>query len=86
MSFNLVTVLYGHIFNKHRIEAQRLLEDVYMRPKVNSNRFKIYFGVKFHFRIRQLHCQRSHDFRQSQTHFGAMTEVKLQTTMCFPCK
>ena len=49
------------------------------------------FQVKFHFGGRYLHYQRSHDFRQSETHFGAnftsvnLTEVKFQTAVSFPC-
>ena len=51
-----------------------------------------YFGVKFHFGVRQLHYQRSHDFKQGETHFGAnftsvnLTEKKCQTAMSFSCK
>ena len=63
-----------------------------MRPKVNSNRFEIDFGVKFHFGVRSLHYQCSYDFGRSETHFGKnftsvkLTEVKFQTAVSFPCK
>ena len=63
-----------------------------MRPEVNSNRFEIYFGVKSHFGVRELHYQRSHDVGRSETYFGAnftsvkLTELKLQTALSFSCK
>ena len=46
-----------------------------------------HFGIKFHFVLRELHYQHSHDFRRSQTHFGAkLTEIKFQTAVSCPCK
>ena len=68
------------------------LEQVYMRPEVNSNRFEISLGVKFHFGVRQPHYQCSHEFRQSETLIGGnftsvnLTKVKFQITVSFPCK
>ena len=42
-----------------------------MRLGVNSTGLRLHFGVKFHFDVRQLHYQRSHEFGRSETHFGA---------------
>ena len=72
--------------------SKHLSEHIYMRPKRNSNLFEISLRDKFHFGVRQLHYQRTHDFGWSETHFGAnftsvkLTEVKLQTAVSFPCK
>ena len=73
-----------------------MLEHVYMRPEVNSNRFQISLRVKVSLRVkisqRLLHYQRSHDLGRRETPFGAnftsvkLTEVKLQTEVSFPCK
>ena len=47
-------------------------------PKWTQTSLRFHFGVKFHFGVRQLHYQRSHDFRRSETLFGAnFTSVKL---------
>ena len=63
-----------------------------MRPEVNSHRFEISLRGKIHFGVRQLHYQRLHDFRRSESHFGAnfssvnLTEVKFQSAVSFPSK
>ena len=67
-----------------------MLEYVYMRPEVNSNRFELRDKISLLCEVTSY--QRSHDFGRSETHFGAnftsakLTEVKLQTAVSFPCK
>ena len=47
-------------------------------PKWTQTGVRFHFGTKFHFVVRELHYQHSHDFGRSQTHFGAnFTLVKL---------
>ena len=59
---------------------------------MNSNRCEISVGGKISLwcKVTSLLC--SHEFRQSETHFGAnftavnLTEVKFKTAVSFPCK